>query len=423
MNEQKIIKKQLIKNMILNFVAFTIIFSILGLIIYWQVSSYLYQSADIELRDDRNIRGIIRNYNTSDKQFQRDGRNVLNDNVSPRIMYFIRDEEGNILDDGRLNKINSYDDVFFDKNNIEKIYPVKVLGNYQYRAINYKVDNNGETIYIQILINVDAENMIISNFTRVLILCIIIMIIISIIASYFLSKYTLKPILNSWQKQNEFVQNASHELRTPLTIIKTKLELLLEQPESKIIDKAEDINISLNETRRLTKLVKDLMLLARADSNQEVIEKEEVDLDKWISKTIEPYIEISNMQGKNMVLKLNYGKTIKIDINKIHQLFIIVLDNAIKYTEKNDNITVSTYEKDNKCVIEIIDTGIGISDESIEHIFERFYREDKARSRESGGSGLGLSIADYIVDLHGGTIKAEHNNTKGTKIIIKLPKG
>lgn len=423
MNEQKIIKKQLIKNMILNFVAFTIIFSILGLIIYWQVSSYLYQSADIELRDDRNIRGIIRNYNTSDKQFQRDGRNVLNDNVSPRIMYFIRDEEGNILDDGRLNEINSYDDVFFDKNSIEKIYPVKVLENYQYRAINYKVDNNGETIYIQILINVDAENMIISNFTRVLILCIIIMIIISIIASYFLSKYTLKPILNSWQKQNEFVQNASHELRTPLTIIKTKLELLLEQPESKIIDKAEDINISLNETRRLTKLVKDLMLLARADSNQEVIEKEEVDLDKWISKTIEPYIEISNMQGKNMVLKLNYGKTIKIDINKIHQLFIIVLDNAIKYTEKNDNITVSTYEKDNKCVIEIIDTGIGISDESIEHIFERFYREDKARSRESGGSGLGLSIADYIVDLHGGTIKAEHNNTKGTKIIIKLPKG
>lgn len=423
MNEQKIIKKQLIKNMILNFVTFTIIFSILGLIIYWQVSSYLYQSADIELRDDRNIRGIIRNYNTSDKQFQRDGRNVLNDNVSPRIMYFIRDEEGNILDDGRLNEINSYDDVFFDKNNIEKIYPVKVLGNYQYRAINYKVDNNGETIYIQILINVDAENMIISNFTRVLILCIIIMIIISIIASYFLSKYTLKPILNSWQKQNEFVQNASHELRTPLTIIKTKLELLLEQPESKIIDKAEDINISLNETRRLTKLVKDLMLLARADSNQEVIEKEEVDLDKWISKTIEPYIEISNMQGKNMVLKLNYGKTIKIDINKIHQLFIIVLDNAIKYTEKNDNITVSTYEKDNKCVIEIIDTGIGISDESIEHIFERFYREDKARSRESGGSGLGLSIADYIVNLHGGTIKAEHNNTKGTKIIIKLPKG
>lgn len=165
------------------------------------------------------------------------------------------------------------------------------------------------------------------------------------------------------------------------------------------------------------------MLLARADSNQEVIEKEEVDLDKWISKTIEPYIEISNMQEKNMVLKLKYGKTIKIDINKIHQLFIIVLDNAIKYTEKNDNITVSTYEKDNKCVIEIIDTGIGINDESIEHIFERFYREDKARSRASGGSGLGLSIADYIVDLHGGTIKAEHNNTKGTKIIIKLPKG
>ena len=101
---------------------------------------------------------------------------------------------------------------------------------------------------------------------------------------------------------------------------------------------------------------------------------------------------------------------------------IILLDNALKYTEEENEITVKTSLKENKCVIEVIDTGIGVSDEGLERIFERFYREDKARSRETGGSGLGLSIADFIVTEHGGSIKASHNAPKGTIFTIKLPR-
>ena len=101
---------------------------------------------------------------------------------------------------------------------------------------------------------------------------------------------------------------------------------------------------------------------------------------------------------------------------------VILLDNAMKYTEEGDSIEIATFIKDNKCVIEVKDTGIGISDESIKHIFERFYREDKARSRETGGSGLGLSIADMIVTSHGGTIRASHNGDKGTIFTIRLPR-
>ena len=247
-------------------------------------------------------------------------------------------------------------------------------------------------------------------------------IIMSIIASYILSKKTLVPIANTLKKQMEFVQNASHELRTPLTIIQAKQELLLQEPDAKIIDKSEDIMLTLNETKRLTKLTKDLMILARADENNIKLNKEKVDIDELIDGMAKPYIEMAEFEEKQMKLNLQYEEEAFVDTSKIYQVMVILLDNAIKYTEKGDCIEINTYSKDGKCVIEVKDTGIGISEEAITHIFDRFYREDKARNRETGGSGLGLSIADVIVKAHNGTIKASHNKPKGTIFTIKLPK-
>jgi two-component system sensor histidine kinase CiaH len=211
-------------------------------------------------------------------------------------------------------------------------------------------------------------------------------------------------------------------LRTPLTIIQTKQELLLQEPEKKIIDKSEDIMLTLNEAKRLSKMTKDLMLLANADSNRVELAKEEVKFDDFISNLAMPYIDFATMEDKTIKLDLNYKDTVKIDVNKIHQLIVILLDNAIKYTKQDDTITIHTYSKDGKCVIEVKDTGIGISDEGLKHVFERFYREDKARSRKTGGTGLGLSIAEYIVALHKGSIKISHNEPNGTIVTVKLPK-
>ena len=215
---------------------------------------------------------------------------------------------------------------------------------------------------------------------------------------------------------------ASHELRTPLTIIQTKQELLLQEPNKKIIDKSEDIMLTLNEAKRLSKMTKDLMLLARADSDKIELNKEEVYLDEFIQRIALPYIDFANVEEKNIKLDLAYKEVIKIDVNKIHQLMVILLDNAIKYTKPKDIITIHTYCKDAKAVIEVKDTGIGISDEGLKHVFERFYREDKARTRKTGGTGLGLSVAEYIVTSHKGTIKIMHNEPKGTIVTIKLPR-
>ena len=154
------------------------------------------------------------------------------------------------------------------------------------------------------------------------------------------------------------------------------------------------------------KLTKDLMLLARADSNVVTINKEDIEIDKLIKEIALPYQEFAEAQGKKINLNLNYEKAINIDRNKIHQLMVILLDNAMKYTEKNEKIEINTYVKDGKCNIEVRDTGIGVNDETIKHAFDRLYREDKARSRATGGSGLGLAIAKNIVERHNGIITA-----------------
>lgn len=280
------------------------------------------------------------------------------------------------------------------------------------------VDNCGIMIYQSM--SGDAGEGTLENMKNTLILGTIVLVLISMIASYILSKRAMRPMIIAYEKQTEFVQNASHELRTPLTIIQAKQELLLTEPNKKIIEKSEDINLTLKETRRLSKLIKELMELARADNKKIKIEKQSTDINELIKEIVKPYVELAEIQNKKLKLELEYNKKIQINQNKINELFVILLDNSLKYTNEGDTITIRTYAKDGKCNIEVQDTGIGISKEGIKHIFERFYREDKARSRQTGGNGLGLAIAQNIVTLHKGTIKAEHNDPNGTVIKIKI---
>lgn len=428
MNEQKLIKKKLVKNMLYAFIVLAIILIIFDAIIYHQISTYMYKSIDkeliraMELYQNKNIVSEVKKVIT--KELDENIKiTYIETKVNPRVVCIVRDSKGEILNSETIGRFyNDYvKDIEFNKNKTDKVYSIKVQDKYNYRGITVKgTTSEGEEIYIQLLANVDGEVATINNMTDTLLAGSLIIIGIAIIGSYILSKMTLKPIMESYKKQTEFVQNAAHELRTPLTIIQAKQELLLQEPESKIIDKSEDINIMLKETKRLTKLIKELMVLAMADSNELKMHKEKTNVDNLIKEIIIPYKDFAEMQEKQINLDLNYGKEANIDRNKINQLLVIILDNAIKYTAEKDKITVKTYSKEGKCVIEVADTGIGISKEAAKHVFDRFYREDKARSREKGGTGLGLSIAHTIVKLHGGNIKITSNEPKGAKIIIKI---
>ncbi|MBR1653608.1 MAG: HAMP domain-containing histidine kinase [Clostridia bacterium] len=429
MNEQGRIKKQLYKNMFYIYIVFIILFLLFDVIIYNKISGSMYKTVDEQLDSE-----VIRYSDSDENHMNRkdnpppnsqnfDEKETKFQDVNPRFICIIRDSQGKVTNQDSIGRMYEryVTEVDFDSNNLENKYMVKLDNQYNYRGITIKhYDENGELQYIQLLTNVDGEIQALQTVSITLIAGTIIIIVISIIASYLLSRRALNPIMESWRKQTEFVQNASHELRTPLTVIQAKQELLLQEPNKKIIDKSEDINISLNETRRLSKLVKDLMILARSDSNEVVLEKKNTDVDSLIRNILTPYIEFAELENKTVNMNLNCSKKINIDESRFSQLVVILLDNAIKYTSKGDTITINTNYTDNKFYLEVIDTGIGMSKEGIKHAFDRFYREDKARSREKGGSGLGLAIAYMITTLHGGVIKIQQNQPKGTKVIVKI---
>ena len=445
MKEQKSLKKKLIKHIIYNIIGFIVIFIVCGLFIFLMVKGITYRGINQELYDSKrkileanpeNMNIILEsNYpdyieNPFRESWIKRAISEYQDLalaqkiVNPNVQIILRDENKEIINEDYLGRLYEYkDQIEFDTKKMDKIYELTLDNKYHYKVLNFVFKRDfAEDRYIQLLINIDSEKYLVTNYFRIISLTVTVGIVLSIFASYILSKKTLKPLRDNMVKQMEFVQNVSHELRTPLTIIQAKQEILLQEPNSKIIDKSEDIILTLNETKRLSKLIKDLMLLSRADSDGMKLQKENINIDEFIKEIISPYKEIAEMQEKNMVLNLDYKVDIDVDTNKFYQLMIILLDNAIKYTETNDSIEVKTYLKDNKFVLEVADTGIGISDEGMTRIFERFYREDKARNRETGGSGLGLSIASSIVTAHGGTIKVSHNNPKGSIFIVRLPK-
>lgn len=437
MNEQKLLNKQFFKFIRYNLITFILIFIIFGVFFYVLVTKITYTSVNIELKE--SVQQLVSTFTKNDRNLDKDDlfiNNITDNDIktysiaanisNPKVICIIRDDDGDIIGlSGYSANFSDYAlELDFDEDLTNRIYEVVIDKEYHYKAITVDLSeiDKDEEGYVQLLINVDLENELIQIYSKIIFFSVLFGILISIIASILMSRKTLQPLHNMLKKQNEFVQNVSHELRTPLTIIQAKQELLLRDPEAKIIDKTEDISLTLNETKRLSKLIKDLMLLTRADSKQMVLQKEETEIDEFIENIGKTYNELFEIENKTLKLNLNYGKLASIDTNRIYQVMVILLDNALKYTEAGDTVEISTYQKDNKCVIEVKDTGIGISDEAIKHVFERFYREDKARSRETGGTGLGLSIADMIVSSHGGTIKAAHNGNKGTVFTIRLPR-
>ena len=441
MKEKNNLKDKLIKLIISNVIGFSLIFFVCGIFIFLMVRSITYSDVDKELLRSKDLflsiqenEGVINSILSIDSNmlirpdnFQ-NGRDRINSVIekriiNPNVVIIKRDSNGEILNSSELGRFEEYiGQIAFNEKLLDKIYEISFTNDeYSYRGINFKIPT-GIASYGQLLINIDTQKSLVDSYFIIISLAIMVGITLSIIVSIVLSKRTIKPLRENIEKQIEFVQNASHELRTPLTIIQAKQELLLQEPNARIIDKSEEISLTLSETKRLSTLVKDLMMLSRADNNKITLVKENINLDEYISNLIIPYKEVAELENKKIILELNYKQDIDVDTNKIYELLIILLDNAIKYTEEKDEIIISTFEKDNKCIIEVKDTGIGVSDEGLERIFERFYREDKARSRETGGSGLGLSIADFIVTEHGGTIRASHNNPKGTVFTIRLPK-
>lgn len=246
--------------------------------------------------------------------------------------------------------------------------------------------------------------------------------VLAFFGSLFMAERSLVPIKKSWQHQRDFVADASHELRTPLTVIETTTDLLMNKGNQTIDSQIKWLDNIQAENKVMTKLVNDMLFLARADSEQNLLEKRDFQLHLAL---LEAYIPFEAPAIQNGIqLKPFEGDSVNIygDESRIKQLVAILIDNAIKHTPPGGSIQMALHDRGHTVEIVVSDTGEGISDEHIHKIFERFYRVDKARSRSNGSAGLGLSIAKYIVSEHRGEIKVESMVGAGTSFHVILPK-
>ncbi|MCX7614997.1 MAG: ATP-binding protein [Clostridiales bacterium] len=218
--------------------------------------------------------------------------------------------------------------------------------------------------------------------------------------------------------RREFVSNASHELRTPLASIKLLADSVVHTKkidEKKLKEFLGDIS---DETDRLKRITEHLLILTRIDSSDSV-KFQEVDLRRTIQKAVQNFELLLKQNGVQINCELSDNCIISADCDGAYQVVSNLLENAIKYNkEKNGFVTIRLYRKDNEVILEVSDNGVGIPEEDLPRIFERFYRVDKARSRETGGTGLGLSIVKEWVEDFGGSIRVESVFSKGTTFIL-----
>ena len=224
---------------------------------------------------------------------------------------------------------------------------------------------------------------------------------------------------NSFNQQKQFVEDASHELRTPLQIIQGHLNLIQRWGKKDPDILEESLNISLEEINRITKLVEELLLLTKDDSRLTDNQTEKVDVNEEIKNRIHSLQQIHPDYQFNFSSNLDF---IYLDINSFHleQILLIFLDNAIKYDTQNKHVSIATKLINNQVLIKITDRGMGIPQADQAHIFDRFYRVDKSRSRQQGGNGLGLSIAHKMVKLYNGRISVKSEVGQFTTFIISF---
>ncbi|MCU4989339.1 HAMP domain-containing histidine kinase [Bacillus cereus] len=412
MKKGSMFQKTRIRLTILNSLVFIILIGVLGSIIY----SYTYKRIYNEM--DQSIKMATQYGKNSDVKIP-PRKSMENIKIGdPRVTKITWN--GKIVEvEGNNHKFRS----IFEEN-LEKFSPKK-LGDLQDIEVQgryfrtFALQEDGKIV--QIVRDTTAEEEMLNTLFLILVIGCSIGSLCAIGIGFFLAGRALIPIQNSWEKQQQFVSDASHELRTPLAVIQSKTDVLFQSPSATIEEKAMDISTISKECRRLSKLVSNLLLLARSDSNQIEMDKKTFEMDKLLEEIVDPYKEIASYQEKEMILKVEHDISFMGERERIHQMMVILLDNAMKYTNKGGHIQIECTQTNSSIRIRVKDDGIGVKDEDIPKLFDRFYQGDKARSA-SEGAGLGLSIANWIVEKHYGKISVESKWGESTCFDVIFPK-
>ena len=408
---------------IINSVVFLLIFLTFGAVLYGYVAYRLFDKVDDAMRLKAENFKII------------NGRASLPGRVrflfDPRIIILVRDSQGRVTSTfpsevaelERLAALASQVDA-------GEVH-ISEVDSHAYRLISlpYRYEENvlqtergpivvKDVIAVSI---VDSEVALLRNLFMIIVSGLVIGMLIIIMAGYYLARRAMVPIQAAWEKQQQFVADASHELRTPLAVIKSNAELMLRHPDHTIEDESIRVTNIVREVRRMTRLVADLLTLARADANQSELQLGAVSLSELVDAVSEQFKPLAELEGHTLTVAVYEQLELVGDRERLYQLLVILLDNAVKYTPPPGHILITGARQGSHILLTVEDSGQGIPPEDLPRVFDRFYRGDKARSREKGGTGLGLAIAKWIVEKHGGKIWVESKVGVGTKFSVLLP--
>jgi two-component system, OmpR family, sensor histidine kinase CiaH len=246
--------------------------------------------------------------------------------------------------------------------------------------------------------------------------------LLSLAGAWFLSGRALVPIQQAFQRQQEFVADASHELRTPLTVLRSATDLMNQHRDDPIEANGELFDDVRAEIARMERLAQDLLTLARSDAGELELMTAPIDLADVAADVVRRTTPLAQTNGVQLGLHAQEGTTVDVDPDRLQQVALILIDNAIKHTPSGGRVDVRVRRTAATAgVLEVIDTGSGISAEHLPRIFDRFYRGDKARVRAQGGTGLGLAIARTLVEAHRGQLSLTSQLGVGTHVTVSLP--
>ena len=241
------------------------------------------------------------------------------------------------------------------------------------------------------------------------------------VGGLFLSNRALAPARLAWSNQQRFIADAAHELRTPLTLLRADAEVLLRSREHLAVDDVPLLEDIVAESNHMSTIATNLLTLARLDTGTIHREHEVVNLAELAQKAAQRVQALAEQSGIAVQVEHTSDPYVIGDPMLLEQAVLVLLDNAIKYNRRGGRVTVHTAVHDERALLEVSDTGVGIAAEHLPHLGERFYRVDKARSREAGGTGLGLSIARSIALVHGGQLSLASVPGQGTTVTLALP--
>ncbi len=239
-------------------------------------------------------------------------------------------------------------------------------------------------------------------------------------AGYWLAGRTLRPIAVALDRQREFAGDASHELRTPLAVMLTNAELLTRHPERPLSEYQDVVADIIAEIERLSRLVSGLLTLARAGQGKVALAWDAVNLAETGAAVARQLQPVAAAKGVALETEADSEVIVWGDQDRLHQLAVILIDNAVRYTAAG-TVCVRMQYRGHDAVLAVSDTGPGIAAKHLPHLFERFYRTDEARSSEEGGTGLGLALAQWIVESHHGRIDVASTPGQGSTFTVHLP--